>query len=134
MEEIVASIERACHAVGRGLTPVGATQAETHVLARLARGPASIRDLHRSLGHKQSTLTAILDRLEAKGLVRRAPSPLDRRSVLVLPTPAGRRAAARARRAVEALERKVRKACSPADLAAFARVVDYLTSIASPKE
>jgi DNA-binding MarR family transcriptional regulator len=134
MKEIVAPLERACHAVGRGLTPAGVTQAEVHVLARLARGPASIRDLHRSLGHKRSTLTAVLDRLEIKGFVARAPSPADRRSVLVVPTQTGRRAAARARRAVDGLERQVAKACSPADLAGFARVVDYVTSIASPKE
>src|SRR5690242_5956984 len=114
MDEIVAPLERAVHAVGLRL---GANQAESHVLARLARGPATLADLHHSFGHKRSTLTAVVDRLEAKGLVRRGSNPDDRRSVVVSLTTAGRPAAKRAHKTVAALEREVAKACSPADLA-----------------
>jgi DNA-binding MarR family transcriptional regulator len=35
-------------------------------------------------------VTRLLDRLEAKGLIRRQTSTIDRRSVVVEPTPAGR--------------------------------------------
>jgi DNA-binding MarR family transcriptional regulator len=134
MEEIIAPLERAIHAVGLRLAAPGMTQAEAHVLARLARGPASLAELHRSFGHKRSTLTAVVDRLEAKRLVRRRPNPHDRRSVVVALTTSGRPVAQRAQRVVKELEREVTKACSPDDLAGFARVVSYLTSIASPKE
>ena len=131
MDEIVAPLERAVHAVG---LRIGTNQAEAHVLARLARGPATLAELRHSFGHKRSTLTAVVDRLEAKGLVRRRRSPSDRRSVVVALTAAGRPVAKQARRTVTALEREVAKACSPDDLAGFARVVAYVTSIASPNE
>ena len=131
MDEIVAPLERAVHAVG---LRIGANQAEAHVLARLALGPATPAELHHSFGHRRSTLTAVVDRLEAKGLVRRRPNPGDRRSVVVSLTAAGRPAARRARQTVTALEREVAKACSPGDLAGFARVVAQVTSIASPNE
>lgn len=133
MEEIVASLERAVHALGLQLSSPGLTQAEAHVLARLADGPASLGDLHRSFGHKRSTLTAVVDRLEAKGYVERGANPADRRSVVVSPTAAGRPVARRARRAVNDVERAVAAALSQRDLAGFARVVAAITGLASPK-
>ncbi len=134
MEEIVAPLERAVHAVAVALAPLGITQAEAHVLARLGRGPARIGDFHRAFGHKRSTLTAVLDRLEARGYVERTPDPADRRAVVVTLTPAGRPVAARVGRAVSRLERQIAAGCSAGDLAAFRRVADYVTSIASPNE
>ena len=131
MDDMVASLERAVHAVG---LRIGTNQAEAHVLARLARGPATLAELHHSFGHKRSTLTAVVDRLEAKGLVRRHQNPSDRRSVVVALTAAGRPVARQARQTVTELERQVTKACTPEELAGFARVVAYVTSIASPKE
>jgi DNA-binding MarR family transcriptional regulator len=133
MEEVVAPLERAVHTLGLLLTSPGITQAEAHVLARLAGGPASLRDLHHSFGHKRSTLTAVVDRLEAKGYVSRATDPDDRRSVVVRLTTSGRPAARRARRAVEAIERAVAADCSPRDLAGFARVVDSVTRMQSKR-
>jgi MarR family transcriptional regulator, organic hydroperoxide resistance regulator len=134
VDEIVAPLERAVHALGLRLSSPGITQAEAHVLARLADGPASIGDLHRSFGHKRSTLTAVVDRLETKGYVARAANPDDRRSVVVTLTPAGRPASRRARRAVRELERAVAAACSPRDLAGFTRVVGFVASLAGSKE
>ena len=90
-------------------------------------------DLHRSFGHKRSTLTAVVDRLEAKGFVRRRAHPTDRRSVVVALTAAGRPVARRAGRSVAELEREVAKACSPAELDAFARVVACVTAAAAAK-
>jgi DNA-binding MarR family transcriptional regulator len=134
MEEIVAPIERVAHALGLLVSSSGITQAEAHVLARLARGPASLGDLHRGFGHKRSTLTAVVDRLEAKGLVARAANPDDRRSVVVTLTAAGRPLARRSLRAVQTIEREVASACSARDLAGFARVVAHVTSIASTEQ
>lgn len=45
-----------------------------------------LTDLSRQLGVPPSTLTAVIDRLEAMGYLVRVPSPADRRSVLVRPT------------------------------------------------
>jgi MarR family transcriptional regulator, organic hydroperoxide resistance regulator len=133
MDEIVAPLERAVHALGLLLGSPGVSQAEAHVLARLAGGAASLRELHRSFGHKRSTLTAVVDRLEAKGYVTRATDPDDRRSVVVTLTAAGRPAAGRARRAVQEVERAIAAACSPRDLAGFANVVDCVTRLPPPK-
>lgn len=48
-------------------------QGEAHVLAHLHEvGPASIGALHEAFAHRRPTLTGILDRLEERGLVRRA--------------------------------------------------------------
>jgi DNA-binding MarR family transcriptional regulator len=133
MEEIVAPLQRAVHALGLRLSSPRLTQAEAHVLARLADGAASLGELHRSFGHKRSTLTAVVDRLEAKGYVARSANPDDRRSVVVSPTAAGRPIAKRARREVRELERAVAAGCSERDLAGFARVAAAVTSLASPK-
>lgn len=133
MEEIVAPLEQAVHALGLRLSSPGLTQAEAHVLARLAHGPASLGELHRSFGHKRSTLTAVVDRLESKGNVTRAVNPADRRSVLVSLTTAGRPVARGARRAVEDLERAVVAACTREDLAGFAHVVAVVANLALPQ-
>jgi DNA-binding MarR family transcriptional regulator len=134
MDDLVASLERAAHALAVALAPLGITQAEAHVLARLACGPARIRDLHRAFGHKRSTLTAVLDRLERRGYVRRAPDPDDRRSVIASLTADGKPVARRVRSTVAQLERRIATACSSEDLAGFGRVVSYMTSMASPNE
>jgi DNA-binding MarR family transcriptional regulator len=133
VEELVAPLERAVHTLGLLLVSPGITQAEGHVLARLAGGPASLRDLHRSFGHKRSTLTAVVDRLEAKGYVTRTTDPDDRRSVVVTLTAPGRPAARKARRAVQAIEQAVSAECSARDLAGFARVIGAVTRMAPPK-
>jgi DNA-binding MarR family transcriptional regulator len=88
---LVAAIERATHLLGLYLErQTGVTQVEAHVLARLGRaGPSSPGELHRLFGHRRSTLTNVLDRLEARGYVRRELNPSDRRSFIVSLTPTG---------------------------------------------
>src|SRR5947209_12141665 len=114
--EITASlIERAAHLVGLYLAPtmsrLGITQGEAHVLAALHRGgPSSIGALHREFGHKPSTLTNILDRLEQRRLIRREINPADRRSFIVHLTPAGGRTARQVSDVLEGLERRLRAA------------------------
>ena len=49
------------------------------------------RTLARSIGLDTSTLAGVVDRLEARGLVERVASDIDRRSVSVRLTPAGER-------------------------------------------
>ncbi len=86
------SRERAAHLIGvyveRSAGELGITQADAHVLAELHRhGPTQIAALHREFGHKRSTLTSILDRLERRKLIRREPNPDDRRSFVILSSP-----------------------------------------------
>jgi DNA-binding MarR family transcriptional regulator len=50
----------------------------------------SITQLSKETALEPSTLTSMLDRLEAAGLARRAPSPADRRAIVVECTEAGR--------------------------------------------
>ena len=58
------------------------------------QGPASPRAIMRALGLTSGSVTALLDRLEADGLVTRSPDPKDRRALVVEPTTAGRMALA----------------------------------------
>jgi DNA-binding MarR family transcriptional regulator len=127
MARITADLERAVHAVAvfisSELRHVGVSQAEAHVLLyALDAGPAPIGDLHRSFGHRRSTLTSVVDRLEARGLVERAPNPRDRRSSLVALTSDGRNAARQVARVLNGLETRVRERAGE-DVAAFGRVV-----------
>ncbi len=50
-------------------------------------GPTSVKTLVADLGVPRSTMTAIVDRLQARGLVKRLPNPEDRRSVILEATP-----------------------------------------------
>ena len=106
------ALERATHALAlwieREFRDVGLSQAEAHVLAYLARQPtATINDLHNSFGHKRSTLTSILDRLEARGWVRRARHSTSRRLVALELTEAGREVGERVSGALHAIEQRV---------------------------
>ncbi|WP_235964965.1 MarR family winged helix-turn-helix transcriptional regulator [Caenimonas soli] len=70
----------------------GVTVSEWRVLATLAGGePLSIGTLAQITVTKQPTLTRVLDRMEARGEVRRIPHGEDRRVTLVGITPAGSR-------------------------------------------
>ena len=70
----------------------GVTVSEWRVLATLAGGePLSIGALAQITVTKQPTLTRVLDRMEARGEVRRIPHGEDRRVTLVGITPAGSR-------------------------------------------
>jgi DNA-binding MarR family transcriptional regulator len=118
-------VRRAAHALSRALdaevSELSLTHAEGHVLAHLAAGGAQTPGaVARDFGHRQSTVTSILDRLESKGLVRRQPNPDDRRSLLVTATPAGRRAGARLANALAALEQRVEARVSRRDLVGIA--------------
>jgi len=84
------------HAIDQELADLGLSPAETNALACFAgRSGRTVRELVDATGQRPSTLTGVLDRLERRALVARAPNPADRRSVLVELTPTGRAAAER---------------------------------------
>ena len=72
----------------------GISAEQAHVLLILdAMGPLTIGQLQKQLALSSATLTGAIDRLEAQELVRRVPSPDDRRAFLVEPRlPARKRA------------------------------------------
>lgn len=132
---LVPPVHRATHRIGlyiQGRRPaLDATQGEAHVLAHLhGSGPCAIADLHQAFAHRRSTLTSILDRLAARGLLLRKVRPEDRRSFRVSLTPRGRSLAARVHGALARLETAVRRRVGRADLRGFQRVVAALQAAA----
>ena len=95
-----------------------------HLLSYLAAyGPAPVGELTRVFGYRPSTLTSILDRLEAAGLAERSLDDNDRRSFRVAVTPAGRRTARSVTRIVQEFETSVLDRVTEAELAGFRAVL-----------
>lgn len=71
--------------------PLDVTPPQFHVLFRLWRGDGILTsELTKEIWSDGGTITGLLDRLEAKGLIRRERSLEDRRAVHIFLTPAGR--------------------------------------------
>lgn len=123
---LVPSVHRATHRIGLylGALREGLSQGEAHILAQLmTASPSTIKELHRGLAHKRSTLTSILDRLVERGFVTREVGTADRRTFVVALTPQGRRVATRVMRHLVELERRVLKRVTSTEILAFKRVV-----------
>jgi DNA-binding MarR family transcriptional regulator len=137
MGEIASTLERGVHSIGTYLeSAIGElelTQGEANILAQLGRrGPLSIATLHHEFGHKRSTLTNILDRLEARKLVRRELNRKDRRSLTIHLTAPGRRTARRVTKALDTLEEQLNARVGPGDVDGVDRVVAALAEISRP--
>jgi MarR family 2-MHQ and catechol resistance regulon transcriptional repressor len=79
-----ASVDEAVH-------PFGLSASQFGVLETLAtRGPVHQQELAESLGRSKAQMTAIIDALEARALVRRERHAVDRRFISVYLTEAGR--------------------------------------------
>lgn len=129
--QLVPAIERAAHLLGlhleRKIGALDLTQAEAHVLARLARGGStSPTELHRLFGHKRSTLTGILDRLEARGYVTRSLNVGDRRSLIVSLTGEGTAVADSVSKIIDELERQIATRLSQRELKGFLALLEAL--------
>lgn len=128
---MVPALEHATHAVAlwieRAFADLGLTQAEAHVLAYLAEhAPCSINDLHHSFGHKRSTLTSLLDRLERRGWLLRSAHPTSRRLVQIELTELGRPVAEQVSAAVRALEERLLARVGRRADATFLQVIQAL--------
>jgi DNA-binding MarR family transcriptional regulator len=133
------TLERGAHLIGvyveRFAGDLGITQAEAHVLVELRReGPTPITTLHREFGHKRSTLTNIVDRLEHRGLIARKPNPNDRRSQLINLTASGRKVATRLAKALAILEHEVLASVDTAAVAGVTALVDAIAEAVAPDE
>ncbi len=124
---LVVELQRATHAAGVSLearlSDLALSQGEAHVLALLADGGEhAVGELQRGLGHRPSTLSGILDRLEARTLIRRALNSADRRSFLISLTRNGRVAARAVVAALRDVEHDALAGVSPRDRAGFVAV------------
>lgn len=133
----IPALHRATHAVGlyiASLRDAGATQAEAHVLAFLhERGSSTIGTLHDAFGHRRSTLTSVLDRLEKRRLLSRTSDAADRRAVMVKLTKAGETLGARIHEALYSLEQRVFGKNSSADAATFERICEAMVKQSQPR-
>lgn len=88
------------------------------VLARLAEGAAPTQvALAAAAGRDKTRLIPLLDRLEARGLLRRTPDPDDRRNRIVALTTEGRALLTLCRNAIRAMEDELLAGLGSADLA-----------------
>ena len=98
------------------------------VVRRSPGGRSAPTAIAEVLGRTTGGMSLTLDRLEAKGWVRRSFDPADRRRVIVELTPAGLRLATRVNRDLHQWEDRLD---IDADLAAVDRVLDAVTKAVS---
>ena len=108
---------------------LGVSPAEGHLLSYLrSYAPCPITEIVRVFGIRPSTMTSILERLDHRGLVTRAPDPDDRRSVRVSLTREGRTVADHIDRLLRDLERRIGEGVGKRDLAGFETVMGAVES------
>jgi DNA-binding MarR family transcriptional regulator len=127
---LIPQIHRATHRLGlRIASTMGVAQAEAHILQHLAAsGESTVGELHQAFAHRRSTLTSVLDRLEASGLVLRNASRTDRRTFVVSLTATGRATAARVHADLQEIERRALAGVAERDLRGFTTVLAALES------
>jgi DNA-binding MarR family transcriptional regulator len=92
---------------GPALAPLRIDGRELGVLVVLADGePLSQQQAARRLAIDRTTMVAMIDGLEDKGLVARRLDPRDRRRNIVEPTPAGRETLRKAMQVTDEVERR----------------------------
>src|SRR6186997_2812434 len=125
---LIPHIHRATHRLGlRIAAGLGVAQAEAHILQHLAAsGDSTVGELHAAFAHRRSTLTSVLDRLEAGGLILRTASRTDRRTFVVSLTAAGRAAAAQVHAGLQDIEKRALAGVAERDLKGFATVLRAL--------
>lgn len=107
--------------------PFGFSGGELHMLVYIIRyGPCPVKELVRVFGHRPSTLTSMLDRLEKQGYIARRPNAEDRRSYLVAGTDKSPPEIDAAGCMVMELERRILERVSPEQMEAFHAVMDAI--------
>jgi MarR family transcriptional regulator, lower aerobic nicotinate degradation pathway regulator len=115
--------------LGRSLDDSGLRWTEFAVLHHIeAQGPVSQRDIALALRIQPSNIVGLLDELQHRGLLTRAPDPGDRRRHRVQLTAKGLRAVALAREATRRAEADVLAPLSPAERRTFHDLLVRLTA------
>jgi DNA-binding MarR family transcriptional regulator len=109
----------------------GLTRSETSVLSVLSTGPRRITELADQEGLAQPTMTGLVSRLEARGLVARAKDPSDGRAVQLTLTPEGERVLAELRARYAALLRDCLEAMEPEHVDALVAGSEALEALIS---
>ncbi len=91
-----------------------------------ASGPTSVKILVADLQMPRSTMTAIVDRLEERGLVLRHPNPADGRSVVLEATPKAGEALLRYRSGMRSFVDQIAKILTPEDRDAFTNSIQKI--------
>lgn len=104
-------------------TRLGLNMAERHCIGLLHGGPQSAGAIATATGLTPAAVTALIDRLEARGLLTRTRSLEDRRKVVIEATEATRDLSARYYGAIAEEGEKVIATFSDAELATIARFV-----------
>ena len=111
---------------GPDLTPVQFASlvgiAQLHRLEKGHNKRPGQAELAAHIGYDRATIGGVIDRLEAKGWVSRTASREDRRQNVLAITPAGERAMAQARPAVEAVQDKFLAPLDESERKAFERI------------
>lgn len=115
-------------AIDKRLKDLGVGQSGWMTIAMIAkaREPLSQRALADLLGIEGPSIVSMLDRLERDGLVRREPSPLDRRVKLAHLTDDGRALYAKVRKEADAFRSAMLDGLDPATLNAAADLLEGL--------
>ncbi|TIQ96574.1 MarR family transcriptional regulator [Mesorhizobium sp.] len=117
-------------AVGERL---GLIAAERHCLSLLYAGPQSASAVAAATGLTPAAVTALIDRLEARGLVTRTRSVEDRRKVVIEATDLTRELSERYYGAIAREGEKVMAAFSDAELATVLRFIDAALELQSER-
>jgi len=121
-------IHKAARQVGvhmeRQMEGTGLAPQEGHLLSYLrSYAPCPIAEVVTVFGLRGSTATAVLDRLEERGLMTRTPNPDDRRSFLLELTAEGKRVAEQVQELVEKLENAIARRITKEDEEGFRKVM-----------
>lgn len=112
---LIVAIHKMTHQLAIALErgDLGVDQPEAHVLSHLAENDeATVTEIHRTFGHKRSTLTSVLDRLEAKHMIERVVNAADRRSFIIKLTPTGKMAGRKVQNWMTKLEQDIERTLS----------------------
>ncbi len=117
----------------RLINPLGLSVLEWYALRALyAEDGLSASHLAHLVCRHPSSMTALLDRMEEKNLVRRQVDEHDRRSVRVFLTPAGRQLEPQIQGVIDTLERLLGDSITPEQMETFHYVLCVLQNIPMP--
>lgn len=104
------------------------TPAQTHTLLYLCRqgNAAPQRDVVEHLRVKPSTANGILDRMEEKGLIRRAADPADQRQKRVLLTEKGQKLQELVQTTFQSAEETLTNGLSPEETASLRQLLHHI--------
>jgi DNA-binding MarR family transcriptional regulator len=109
------------------LAPTGVSHRELAVLLLLdAREPESQQQVASRLGVDRTTMVALIDALEGKGLVARRPDAVDRRRNVIELTATGRRTLRRATKASDQAEQRLLGDLDDAEAAQLRRLLSRI--------